>query len=404
MPEKSTPRFSLPAAGLIIISIVYLIYVWDRIVFAIELVDIRKTYNFELLSAGFLATIFTLGIALTAIPAGFFVMRFGTRASLIIGGIIFSIGTGYTPLGFGVGDLTVARVVTGAGEGLFNIALYSFLGGLSYKYRGTFTGLAASLFGIGIFSGPLIVAQILIHTGKWETAFWALAAAGIAGAILIGIALRRHDVISDKTTGPVTLARLRHVLVPKNIAVAAVMAINGLGLYSFLGLYETFLRTAQQMDLVSASAVFSLFGIGNIIGGSPAGYVADRIGRKLYLLIALIGCAIFGAAAYLVPATPWLEATLCFVFGLGANSIFTNCYALIQDQVEKKDIPLGTGVLATIYFLVGSISGYLLVQARNAFGWDWGSVVIYVVPYLIAAVIMIGLMFSGRPVTQRGGQ
>jgi MFS family permease len=124
----------------------------------------------------------------------------------------------------------------------------------------------------------------------------------------------------------------------------------------------------------------------------------------LYLLIALIGCAIFGAAAYLVPATPWLEATLCFVFGLGANSIFTNCYALIQDQVEKKDIPLGTGVLATIYFLVGSISGYLLVQARNAFGWDWGSVVIYVVPYLIAAVIMIGLMFSGRPVTQRGGQ
>ena len=331
-------------------------------------------------------------------------MRFGTRASLIIGGIIFSIGTGYTPLGFGVGDLTVARVVTGAGEGLFNIALYSFLGGLSYKYRGTFTGLAASLFGIGIFSGPLIVAQILIHTGKWETAFWALAAAGIAGAILIGIALRRHDVISDKTTGPVTLARLRHVLVPKNIAVAAVMAINGLGLYSFLGLYETFLRTAQQMDLVSASAVFSLFGIGNIIGGSPAGYVADRIGRKLYLLIALIGCAIFGAAAYLVPATPWLEATLCFVFGLGANSIFTNCYALIQDQVEKKDIPLGTGVLATIYFLVGSISGYLLVQARNAFGWDWGSVVIYVVPYLIAAVIMIGLMFSGRPVTQRGGQ
>jgi MFS family permease len=404
MPEKSTPRFSLPAAGLIIISIVYLIYVWDRIVFAIELVDIRKAYNFELLSAGFLATIFTLGIALTAIPAGFFVMRFGTRASLIIGGIIFSIGTGYTPLGFGVGDLTVARVVTGAGEGLFNIALYSFLGGLSYKYRGTFTGLAASLFGIGIFSGPLIVAQILIHTGKWETAFWALAAAGIAGAILIGIALRRHDVISDKTTGPVTLARLRHVLVPKNIAVAAVMAINGLGLYSFLGLYETFLRTAQQMDLVSASAVFSLFGIGNIIGGSPAGYVADRIGRKLYLLIALIGCAIFGAAAYLVPATPWLEATLCFVFGLGANSIFTNCYALIQDQVEKKDIPLGTGVLATIYFLVGSISGYLLVQARNAFGWDWGSVVIYVVPYLIAAVIMIGLMFSGRPVTQRGGQ
>jgi MFS family permease len=144
--------------------------------------------------------------------------------------------------------------------------------------------------------------------------------------------------------------------VPKNIAAAAVMAINGLGLYSFLGLYETFLRSAHQMELAWASAIFSLFGIGSIVGGFPAGYVADRIGRKLYLLLALIGSAIFGVAAFLARATPWLEGTLCFVFGLGVNSIYTNCYVLIQDQVEKKDIPLGTGVLATIYFLMGSIS------------------------------------------------
>jgi len=400
--EDQTPRFSLPAVGLIIISIVYLIYAWDRLVFAIELVEIRKAYNFELLSAGFLATVFTLGIALTAIPAGFIVMRFGTRASLVLGAIIFSLGTGYTPLGHGFGDLTVARIVSGVGEGLYNIALFSFLGGLSIKYRGTLTGLAASLFGIGIFSGPLVVAQTLTITGNWHTAFYLLAAAGIVGAILIGIALRWHNIQSDKTTGPVTLERLRRVLVPKNIAVTGVMAINGLGLYSFLGLYETYLRSALHMELGLASAVFSLFGIGNIVGGAPAGYIADRIGRKLYLLLAMIGCAIFGAAAFLVPPTPWLIATLCFVFGFGVNSIYTNCYALIQDQVEKKDIPLGTGVLATIYFLVGSISGYLLVQARDAFGWGGGSVAVYTVPYAVAAVIMIGLMASRSASAQPG--
>jgi len=400
MSENQTPRFSLPAVGLIIISIVYLIYAWDRLVFAIELVEIRKAYGFELLSAGFLATVFTLGIALTAIPAGFIVMRFGTRTSLVLGAIIFSLGTGYTPLGHGFGDLTVARIVSGVGEGLYNIALFSFLGGLSAKYRGTLTGLAASLFGIGIFSGPLIVAQTLTITGNWHTAFYLLALAGIVGAILIGIALRWHNIESDRTTGPVTLERLRRVLVPRNIAVTGVMAINGLGLYSFLGLYETYLRSTLHMELGLASAVFSLFGIGNIVGGAPAGYIADRIGRKLYLLLAMIGCAIFGAAAFLVPATPWLIAALCFVFGFGVNSIYTNCYALIQDQVEKKDIPLGTGVLATIYFLVGSVSGYVLVQARDAFGWGWGSIATYTVPYAVAAVIIIGLMISVRPAAQ----
>src|SRR5690242_929381 len=125
MPEKESPRVSLPAIGLIIISIVYLVYAWDRLVFAIELVEISKAYNFQLLSAGFLATVFTLGIALVAIPAGFYVMRFGTRNSLVLGAIIFSLGTGYTPLAHGFGDLTAARVVSGVGEGLYNVALFS---------------------------------------------------------------------------------------------------------------------------------------------------------------------------------------------------------------------------------------------------------------------------------------
>ena len=399
--DKKTPRLTWPVAALIIISIVYIIYAWDRIVFSIELVEISKAFGFSFSSAGLLATVFVLGIALTAIPAGFIVMRYGTRASLVVGAVIFSLATGYTPLGFGLADLTIARVVSGVGEGLYNIAVYSFLGGLSEKYRGTLTGIAASLFGIGLFSGPLIVAQILTITGKWQPAFYSFAVLGIAGAVLIGIALRRRDIQSNEATGPVTWERLRSVLVGKNIAIAAVMAINGFGLYSFLGLYETFLRTAQHMDLTTASAVFSLFGIGSIFGGVPAGYIADRIGRKLYLLLAVIGCAIFGIAAFLAPATPWLLATICFVFGFGTNSIYTNCYALVQDQVEKKDIPLGTGVLATIYFLIGSISGYLLVQARDAFGWGMGSIASYGVLYLIATLIMIGLMI--RPIQPSNG-
>lgn len=396
MPEAQSPRFSLPVAGLTIISLVYIVYAWDRIVFPIELVEISKAFGFNLSSAGFLATVFVLGIALTAIPAGFIVVRYGTRASLVVGAIIFSIATGYTPIGFGFTDLTIARIVSGIGEGLYNIAVFSFLGGLSEKYRGTCTGVAASLFGIGLFTGPLVVAELLTLSGKWETAFYMFAAAGIVGAVLIGVALRRRDIQSAKTTGPVTWERLHGVLTAENIAVAAVMAINGFGLYSFLGLYETFLRTADHMDLTTASAIFSLFGIGNIIGGSPAGYVADLIGRKLYLLLALIGCAIFGVAAYVAPPTAWLLAGICFIFGLGVNSIYTNCYALVQDQVEKKDIPLGTGVLATIYFLMGAISGYLLVVARDAFGWSAGSVVSYGVTYLIAALIMLGLMRTGR--------
>lgn len=402
MADAKETSAKLPVAGLVIIGLVYILYAWDRLVVPIELVELRKAFGLDLSAAGFLSTVFTFGIALTAIPAGFFIIRYGTRASLIVGAVIFSICIGYPPFASGLGHLTVAQIGSGIGEGLYNVALFSFLGGLSEKYRGTLTGVAASLFGIGIFSGPLTVARILHTSGSWQTAFLTFSVAGLVGAALIALALRRHDIRSDRSTGPITLEGLGHVLSPRNLGVVLIMAINGLGLYSFLGLFMTFLRTFHHMDLAAASSVISLFGIGSMVGGAPAGYVADRIGRKIYLLLALVVCAAFGIWAYHAPATPWLLASLCFVLGVSINSVYTNCYALIQDQVEKDEAPLGVGVLATIFFLMGSFSGFLLAQARDAFGWGWASVAIYGVPYLIAAVVMLALLMADQGSRRRG--
>ena len=127
--EPGTPRFGLPVAGLLIVSAVYILYAWDRLVVPVQLVELRHAFNLPLSAAGLLATIFTFGIALTAIPAGFFVLRFGTRTSLIVGTLIFSLCIGYPPFGKGLGDLTAAQIGSGIGEGLYNVALFSFLGG-----------------------------------------------------------------------------------------------------------------------------------------------------------------------------------------------------------------------------------------------------------------------------------
>ena len=89
MAGEKEARVRLPVAGLVIISLVYILYAWDRLVVPIELVELRKAFGLNLAAAGFLSTIFTFGIALTAIPAGFFVIRFGTRTSLVVAAVIF---------------------------------------------------------------------------------------------------------------------------------------------------------------------------------------------------------------------------------------------------------------------------------------------------------------------------
>ena len=140
MADAKETSIKLPVAGLVIIGLVYILYAWDRLVVPIELVELRKAFGLGLSAAGFLSTVFTFGIALTAIPAGFFVIRYGTRASLIVGAVIFSICIGYPPFASGLGHLTVAQIGSGIGEELYNVALFSFLGGLSEKYPGHANG------------------------------------------------------------------------------------------------------------------------------------------------------------------------------------------------------------------------------------------------------------------------
>ena len=193
-----------------------------------------------------------------------------------------------------------------------------------------------------------------------------------------------------------TRERLRRVLVPRNIAVCCVMIVAGLAIYSFLGVFTTYLRTVQHMDLAGAARIFSLEGFGSIVGGMPCGYVADMVGRKRYLVAAAIVAGIAGPAAFVAPPIPLLLGAICFTFGAATNSIYANCYALIQDQVKKEEIPLATGLLATIYFLMAAFSGYLLVAAESALGWAMAGVVIYAIPCAAAVLVILGLIYTER--------
>src|SRR5580704_13190872 len=118
------------AAPLMGVAVVYLVYAWDRVVVPVELVEVRGAYGLSVGSSSLIASVFTFGLALTALPAGLLVVRWGTRTTLVVGALLFSLCTAYVPLGFGLTDLLGARILAGVGEGFYNVAMYSFLAGL----------------------------------------------------------------------------------------------------------------------------------------------------------------------------------------------------------------------------------------------------------------------------------
>lgn len=386
------------AVAFLVTCAVYLIYTWDRLVFSVLLVEIRHELQLPLSSLGLLASIFTAGLAIMAIPAGLLAVRFGNKWTLALGALVFSACTLYTAFGRGFADILLVRVGSGIGEGLYNVAFFTFLGALSVKMRGALIGVGASLFGIGTFTGPLVTAYLLHATGGWRPPFIVLGLLGLIGVATIWVALRGHGkatVAAHKVEGWSWQGLWSDLLTRRVLAVALLMIVNGFGVYSYIAIFETYLRTQVHFGLAEASFIFGVFGIGNIVGGLPAGVAADVIGRRLTLVVAAAASGLLALGLYAFAASPTAAVVLAFFFGLTANSIYTNCYAFMQDQVRPDNMAIGTGVLATIYYSVSGFAGFIIVVVAGATGWTPAALWLYTIPYLVVAGLM-WVLGSGR--------
>ena len=381
-------------APLVVMAVVYLVYAWDRVVVPVELVEVRAAYGLSLSSTSIIASVFTFGLALTALPAGLIVAKWGTRTTLVVGAILFSVCTAYVPLGFSLADLLGARILAGVGEGFYNVAMYSFLAGLTTRYRGAAAGIATTLFGLGLLTGPPVISWTQHYSSSWRVPFFALFAVGALGALALQV-LIKPDSTTRGRSAPV-LPRLGRVITSRTLVILLAAAVNGIGVYAFISVYVTFLRTELGFSQTSAAFIFSAYGFGGLLGGIPMGYIADRIGRRRFLIVALVLAGVAGAAAFTCPPSIAASLVANFCLGMLLNGSYSNCYAAIQDEVLVEDIPIATGLLATVYFLTASFSGWLLVSAAQMVGWPMGAMLVYTIPYCICAALFFGLREKGR--------
>src|SRR5215207_6507941 len=113
------------AVGLAVLCLSYLLNAMDRQVFYPLLPQIREEFGFSLDQAGLLATGFTLGLALTGLPAGYLLDRMSRRTIVVVSIVVYSLGTLAIPLASGFADMAVYRLVSGVGEGVQATAIYA---------------------------------------------------------------------------------------------------------------------------------------------------------------------------------------------------------------------------------------------------------------------------------------
>jgi predicted MFS family arabinose efflux permease len=376
------------------------LYVWDRVVLAVSLPEIRTALGFTPHQTGLVASAFAAGVALVALPAGLLVRRIGFRPVMVCSGLIFSLATAYPPLAHGYWDLLASRLVVGLGEGVFNVSLLLYLGSISQRHRAALIGLGATVFGIAASVGPPLIHMLDGAAGTWRISFYGLAVLGVLLCVpLMFLAPAPAAAEYQPGANPGAHARLSwsHVLAfwPLLILVGA----GGLAIYSVTGLLPTWTRDNFGFSATSADLALGAVGVGLLLGGAPLGLIADRFNHRHYAFVVAVVSALSVSALMTLNLGPLFSVAMAVVFGAAANSLYVTAIAIAQESAGPDSPPL-VGLVATVFYGSAFVSGPLMVAASERLGYQTGALTIYALIYTagLLALVLFHVRERARPV------
>jgi MFS family permease len=395
------PATALAVGVLTVLAASYVVNAADRQVFPVLLKSLNSHYGFTLAQGGFLATIFTIGIGLGGLPAGRLMDRMSRKSVMLIGIGIYSAFTVLTAYAFGFGDMAAYRALSGVGESLQNAALFSAVGAYFYTRRSLALGVLNLSYGLGSFLGPLIGARMLTATGDWRPPLYLFGGLGFVFVLVIAVGVQRRFTEVRELPGPAGAPGEASAGLPRTlrnretVLLCLACAAAGLSLYSYLGLYPTFLQNVLGFTANQAGLDAGLFGIGSLVASVPAGYLGDKLGNRVVVVAALAAAIVVGALMFMVATGPTAQATLSFLEGaFGSGFVYVNLYSALQRSMHPDKIGMASGAFVAYFYVPSAAAGYVFAKLVSGIGWAGAAAVQLMFIPLLAIIFL--LMYRPR--------
>ncbi len=411
---------------------------YDQGVISGALAGVKQTFSLSLLMVQVVTSWVTLGALVGSLIAGELGDRLGRKRSILVAGALFTFGAAIQWAAPTALILVAGRFIIGAGVGIAAVSAPLYASELApAQLRGRFVSAYQLAITSGIFLAYLINAQ-LSASADWRLMLGLAAVPGVA-LLLIGLMApesprwlmsrrRRADAAKeaakvqpgvdvdaqlaliqralDEDTQTASWAEIfsakwrRPLLIAVGLAVF--QQITGINAIIY---YANQIFASAGFSTEASRATVTLWAIGgvNVLSTFIAIAFIDRVGRRLLLLVGLIGMGVSLAAVglafhFIAPTAGALAASgptpagivtvialvtfiASFAFSLGPV-VWTVINEIFPAQIRARGVALATAVnwgsafLVSQFFLslvdlLGSAWAFWLLALFCAIGWIW---------------------------------
>lgn len=388
--EKSNEQSAAPAAaasGLAgenktalamfgLLLLIYVLMVADRFLISMLAVDIRGSLGLTVRDSITLATMFTLGLGISGVPAGQLIQKYSRKSVVLAGLILLSASTLLFTQAVGFKSMFVFIVIQGVGMGFLATSLFSLSTSYFHKSRAAALGIVNLSFGLGSIFGhwiPGVLRDRYFETWQdsaWHVPMYIFGAVGVGLVVAVFIFIRPwfsevqapKKVIQD-SGGADNWNNFNTKLL------IVMSALYGMVIYGYLGSYPSFLRTVAGFSASQVGAAVLWFGIGGMTS-YYGGKLGDKFTTKSVLFVAcliLAGVTLFLYNENHSEFIYKLLATLVGVFG--AAIVYTNLAGGHVKALKRSLTGKGSGLFVTSVYGGAAVAGLSMGSLIENFGW-----------------------------------
>ncbi|MFH1604423.1 MAG: MFS transporter [Pseudomonadota bacterium] len=331
-----------------------------------------KEFGVNMAMIGVTVAVFSLGRMFFNVPAGVLAERFGRRIVLISGLFIITIASVLMAISSSYIELVVGRFFTGVGSAIYLTSSLTVLADVSTPAnRARYMSYQQGSLLLGSGFGPA-VGGFAAELWGYHSAFYILAGISFIGVVWAFLQLPETARLSAAkaavTASPAPKPREPGTL-RGMIALVSNLNFMLVSLYFFMVVFTRNGGRGSMLPLLGDAhvglgpgeigLVFTIMAFVNFGAVIPAGWLADRYGRKALMLPGGIITAL-GLVMFLFSTSFPLFLLASVVLGIGAGVIGPSPAAFVADAAPERGRGLAIGLFRTFGDIGGMIGPVLL--------------------------------------------